>query len=76
MSAWMVVLVIVAVAAASIGTLVYLRGQPPLRSLGRHGNTWLEHSEDRPAEDLPSEDAPDDPIPRRPLRGRWPTQES
>lgn len=72
MSAWVLVLLIVAVAAAIIGALVYLRGDPPLRSLGRRGSTWMEHSEDREPDDRPDEDARDDPIPRRPLRVRWP----
>jgi hypothetical protein len=72
MSAWLLVTVIVVATAVVIGALIYLRGNPPLGSLGRTGSTWLEHSEDRPPEERPDEDARDHPIPRRPLRVRWP----
>ncbi len=71
MNAWIAVLLIVVVASAIIGTLIYLRGTPPLRLLGRYGSTWMDHSEDRELPDRPDEDARDDPIPRRPLRVRF-----
>ena len=71
MRAFEAVTIVVTVATALIGVLIYLRTGGPLSELGRHGVMWFDHSSDLPIEDRPSEDDRDAPIPRPPLRGRF-----
>lgn len=70
MSSWVVVLCVVCAGTLLIGGWVYLRSDPPLRSVGRRAQAWLEHPEDRRLEERPNEDDREPEIPRRPLRGR------
>ncbi len=64
------VTIAVAVLALAVAVVTYLRGPGALEQLGRQGQSWFEHSDDRAIADRPSEDERDAPLPRRRLRGR------
>lgn len=70
MSAFEVVIFLVAVAALIIALISYFRLRSVLSEFGRRGGMWFDHADDMPVQEKPLEDEVDAPIPRRPLRGR------
>ncbi len=70
MSAFLIVLIVVAVVGIGL-TLTPQFSIPRLMSrLGRQGGTWMDHAEDIDPEARPTGDERDEPIPVRPLRTR------
>jgi hypothetical protein len=69
MSAFEVVLIIVAVLGIAAACTGYFRSQNVVRELGESPRSFA-HPEDRPVNERPSEDARDEPLPKRPVRGR------
>ncbi len=69
MSAFEVVLVVVAVLAILVACTRYFRTRNVASELGGSPQSFA-HPEDGPVDDHPSEDERDQPLPRRPLRGR------
>ena len=66
-------IVTIAVSLFAIGLcfLRYFRPGSAAAELGRQGQMWFDHLEDREVAQRPSEDAKDSEIPRRHLRGRF-----
>lgn len=68
MSAFEVVLIVVAVVGIALAGTRYFRTRNAVGGLGRSS---FERSEDRPVSERPSEDDRDEPLPKRPLRARY-----
>jgi hypothetical protein len=69
MSAFEVVLIVVAVVGIAAACTGYFRSRNVLRRLGESPRSFA-HPDDRPVSDRPSEDTRDEPLPKRPVRGR------
>jgi hypothetical protein len=69
MSAFEVVLIIVAVVALLLLATRYFRPRSVVKELGESPRAFA-HPEDRPLRERPSEDTRDAPVPKRRLRGR------
>ena len=67
MSAFEIVLIVVAAVAVLIACTRYFRLRNVVAQLGQSS---FERSEDRPIDERPSEDTRDRPLPKRPVRGR------
>jgi hypothetical protein len=68
MSAFEVVLIVVAVVGIGLAGTRYFRTRNAVSGLGRSS---FERSEDRPVSERPSEDDRDEPLPKRPVRARY-----
>ena len=68
--AFEIVTVVVGVIAIALALTGYFRTSRAVDELGRQGEIWFEHSDDREVSQRPSEDAVDEPLPRRPLRAK------
>jgi hypothetical protein len=68
-SAFEVVLIIVAVLSIGVASTSYFRLRNVLKQLGESPDSFA-HPEDRPISERPSEDERDEPLPKRPVRGR------
>jgi hypothetical protein len=68
-SAFEVVLIVVAVLAILVACTSYFRTRNVVRQLGESPRSFA-HPEDQPISEQPSEDARDQPLPKRPMRGR------
>ncbi len=68
MSAFEVVLIVVAVVGIALAGTRYFRTRNAVDRLGRSS---FEHPEDRPVSERPSEDSRDEPLPKRPVRARY-----
>jgi hypothetical protein len=69
MSAFEVVLIIVAVLGILAACTGYFRSRNVIRQLGESPRSFA-HPEDQPVSERPSEDTRDEPLPKRPVRGR------
>jgi hypothetical protein len=69
MSAFEIVLIIVAVLAIAVACTRYFWPRNVVEQLGDSPRGFA-HPEDRPLGDRPSEDQRDQPLPKRPARGR------
>ena len=69
MSAFEVVLIVVAVGAILVACTNYFRLRNVISQLGESPRSF-EHPDDRPASERPSEDERDEPLPKRPMRGK------
>jgi hypothetical protein len=69
MSAFEVVLIVVAVLAIAVACTNFFRLRNVVRQLGQSPGAFA-HPEDRPISEQPSEDKRDEPLPKRRLRGR------
>jgi hypothetical protein len=69
MSAFEVVLIVVAVLGIGAACTSYFRSRNVVRQLGESPRGFA-HPEDRPISERPSEDQRDEPLPKRPVRGR------
>ena len=67
MSAFLVVVIIVAVVGVLLLATRFFRPRHAIDQLGSGG---FAHPEDRPVSEPPSADGRDEPLPHRPLRGR------
>lgn len=65
-----VIFVVTALALAACFTPLFSIRRA-MAALGRQGEFWFEHPEDRPLEEAPDDDAIDAALPRRPLRARY-----
>ncbi len=70
MTAFEVVLIVVAVVGIGLALTPWFRPARLMQRIGRRGTTWFDHSEDLPVGERPTGDERDAPIPARPLRGR------
>ena len=69
MSAFEVVLIVVAVLSLAIACTSYFRLRNVIKQLGDSPRSFT-HPDDQPISDRPSEDERDEPLPKRPMRGR------
>jgi hypothetical protein len=69
MSAFEVVLIIVAVLGIGAACTGYFRSRNVVRQLGESPRSFA-HPEDQPVSERRSEDTRDEPLPKRPVRGR------
>jgi hypothetical protein len=69
MSAFEVVLIIVAVLGIGAACTGYFRSRNVIKELGDSPRGFA-HPEERPVSEQPSEDTRDEPLPKRPMRGR------
>lgn len=69
MSAFEIVLIVVAALAILIACTRYFRPRNVVRQLGDSPHGFA-HPEDRRVSERPSEDTRDRPLPKRPVRGR------
>ena len=69
MSAFEVVLIVVAVLGIAAACTRYFRSRNVISQLGDSPRSFA-HPEDRPVSEQPSEDTRDEPLPKRPVRGR------
>ena len=68
MSAFEVVLIVVAVVGIAFAGTRFFRTRNTVNRLGRSS---FEHPEDRPVSERPNEDTRDQPLPKRPVRARY-----
>jgi hypothetical protein len=68
MSAFEVVLIVVAVVGIALAGTRFFRTRNTVSRLGRSS---FEHPEDRPVSERPNEDTRDQPLPKRSLRARY-----
>jgi hypothetical protein len=71
MSAFEIVILVVALIAAALSLTRYFWPGRVLADMGRFGSIWFERAEERELAELPDDDAKDAPIPRRRLRARY-----
>jgi hypothetical protein len=71
MNAFEIVTIGVTLIALALSMTRYFRINRVVADLGRQGDMWFEHTEDRAVEDQPGEDERETPLPRRPLRSRY-----
>ena len=69
MSAFEVVLIVVAVLGIFAACTSYFRSRNVIKRLGESPRSFA-HPEDRPVSERPSDDVRDRPLPKRPVRGR------
>jgi hypothetical protein len=70
MSAFEVVIIVVAVVGIGLALTPRFGLGRALSRLGRGGGLWFEHTDERELAERPTGDERDAPLPRRPLRGR------
>jgi hypothetical protein len=69
MSAFLIVVIVVAAIAILLLGTRFFRTRPVIDKLG-DSPAGFAHPEDKPVSEQPSEDTHDEPLPHRPLRGR------
>jgi hypothetical protein len=71
MNAFEIVTIGVTLIALALSMTRYFRFTNVVADLGRQGDMWFEHTEDRTVEEQPTEDERETPLPHRPLRSRY-----
>jgi hypothetical protein len=71
MNAFEIVTIGVTLLALALSLTRYFRLGRVVADLGRQGDMWFEHTEDRDVAEQPNQDERETPLPRRPLRSRY-----
>ncbi len=71
MNAFEIVTIGVTLIALALSMTRYFRINRVVAELGRQGDMWFEHTDDREVAERPGEDEKESPLPHRPLRSRY-----